>query len=489
MPEAPAYAAIDLGATSGRVVTGRLEGDRMTLDEVHRFPNRPVCLPDGMRWNLLHLFTEALEGLRRAGPLAGVGVDTWAVDYALLDGRGRVLGLPFHYRDERTSGMVERAFSRVPQAELYATTGIQTLPINTVFQLLADEGSAALAAAERLALVPDLLAYWLCGELANESTNASTTGLLDARSGDWAGEIIVRLGLPMGIFGELIESGTVLGPLLGHHDLGQVTVYAVASHDTASAFAAAPVRDEHAAILSSGTWSLLGLELPEPVLSDAAREANLTNERGVDGTTRLLKNVMGMWLLEECRRTWAQHGEEASYEDLNRLAQSVDGVVPLFDPDDEAFLSPGDMPARIAAACERSGQAAPPDVATTARSILLSLTCKYRWAIERLEAVSDRDVRCIHLIGGGARNALLCRLTADICGREVLAGPVEAAALGNLLVQARAAGELGSLAELRTVAAASVNPIVVDPSPDREAAEVTYRRFLDLTGLRAPATA
>ncbi len=484
MPET--YAAIDLGATSGRVVTGRLDGERMTLDEVHRFHNRPVRLPDGLRWNLLHLFNEALEGLRRAGPLAGVAVDTWAVDYALLDGDGRVLGLPFHYRDERTSGMEERAFGRVPAAELYATTGIQTMPINTVFQLLADEGSAALAAAERLALVPDLLAFWLCGELANESTNASSTGLLDARSGQWAGEIIERLGLPRGIFGALIEPGTALGPLLDHHDLGPATTYAVASHDTASAFAAAPVRDEHAAILSSGTWSLLGLELPEPVLSDAAREANLTNERGIDGTTRLLKNVMGMWLLEECRRAWAQ---EHSYEDLQRMAESVEGDVPLFDPDDPSFLAPGDMPARIAAACERSGQAAPPDVAATTRSIMASLACKYRWVIERLEAVSGRDVRRIHLIGGGARNALLSRLTADICAREVLVGPVEATALGNVLVQARAAGELGSLADLRAVAAASVDPTVDEPAADREGAEETYRRFLDVTELRARTTA
>jgi rhamnulokinase len=479
LPEA--YAAIDLGATSGRVVTGRLDGGRMTLEEVHRFHNRPVRLPDGLRWNLLHLFSEALEGLRRAGPLAGVGVDTWAVDYALLDGDGRVLGLPFHYRDERTAGMEERAFDRVSQAELYATTGIQTLPINTVFQLLADEGSAALAAAERLALVPDLLAFWLCGELANESTNASSTGLLDARSGEWAGDLIERLGLPRGIFGDLIEPGTALGPLLDHHELGPVTTYAVASHDTASAFAAAPLRDEHAAILSSGTWSLLGLELPEPVLSDAAREANLTNERGVDGTTRLLKNVMGMWLLEECRRAW---GDEASYEDLQRLAESVAGDGPLFDPDDPSFLAPGDMPARIAAAC---GQDAPADVATTVRSIMVSLACKYRWVIERLEAVSGREVRRIHLIGGGARNTLLSRLTADICAREVLVGPFEATALGNVLVQARAAGELGSLADLRAVAAASVDPTVVEPAA--EGAEETYRRFLDVTGLHTRTTA
>jgi rhamnulokinase len=489
LPEPAAYAAIDLGATSGRVVTGRLDGNRMSLEEVHRFPNQPVRLPDGLRWNLLHLFTEALQGLRRAGPLAGVGVDTWGVDYALLDARGRMLGLPFHYRDERTAGMAQRAFARVPRAELYARTGIQTLPINTIFQLLADRGSSTLGVAERLALVPDLLAHWLCGELVNESTNASTTGLLDARSGEWASDIIARLGLPVRIFGELVEAGTALGPLLGAHDLGAVIVYAVATHDTASAFAAAPVRDEHAAILSSGTWSLVGIELPEPVLSAAARDANLTNERGVDGTTRLLKNVMGMWLLEECRRTWAQSGLKFSYEDLHRLAQSVNGAAPLFDPDDGTFLAPGEMPARIAAACARSGQAAPTDVGDTVRSILLSLACKYRWTIEHLEAVGNRDVRCIHVIGGGARNPLLCRLTADICGREVLAGPVEATALGNLLVQARAAGELGSLSELRAVAAASVNPIIDQPSLDREAAEVTYRRFLDLTGLREPTTA
>jgi rhamnulokinase len=485
----PDYAAIDLGATSGRVVAGRLEGGRVELEDVYRFPNRPVQLPDGLRWNLLHLFIESLEGLRLAGPLKGIGIDTWGVDYALLDGRRRVLGLPFHYRDGRTAGMVERAFGRVPQAELYATTGIQTLPINTVFQLLADEGSPSLGSAEGLALVPDLLAYWLCGELANECTNASTTGLLDARRGDWARDLIERLGLPARLFGPLVEAGTALGPALAHHDLGGVTVYAVASHDTASAFAAAPVRDEHAAILSSGTWSLLGLELSEPVLSDAAREANLTNERGVDGTTRLLKNVMGMWLLEECRRAWAHGGEEMSYEELHRLAQSETGDVPLFDPDAEGLLAPGDMPQRIAAACAAAGQAAPREVGTVVRSILVSLACKYRWALERLEAASGRDVRRIHVVGGGARNALLCRLTADICGREVLAGPVEATALGNVLVQARAAGELGSLAEIRAVAASSAEPIVDEPSPDREGAEALYERFLHVTALGAPTAA
>jgi rhamnulokinase len=247
--------------------------------------------------------------------------------------------------------------------------------------------------------------------------------------------------------------------------------------------------DEHAAILSSGTWSLLGLELPEPVLGDAAREANLTNERGIDGTTRLLKNVMGMWLLEESRRAWAQAGTESSYEELQRLAQDAPADVPLFDPDDDEFLAPGDMPARIAAACERASQPAPADVGATVRSILVSLACKYRWTLERLEAVSGREIHRIHVIGGGARNALLCRLTADICGREIHAGPVEATALGNVLVQARGAGDLASLDELRTVAAASADPIVDEPSADREAAEATYQRFLDATSLGAATTA
>ena len=475
-------AAVDLGASSGRVVAGRLDGGRVVLEELHRFPNRPVALPDGLRWNLLHLFTESLDGLRRAGALRGVGVDAWGVDYALLDARGRVLGLPFHYRDRRTEGMPGRAFARVPQRELYAVTGIQTMPINTVFQLLADEGSPALEAADRIALVPDLIAHWLSGELANESTSASTTGLLDAARGEWALDLVTRLGLPARPFRDLVEPGTPLGPALALHGLGGVPVHAVAGHDTASAFVAAPVRDEHPAILSSGTWCLLGLELAEPILTDAARAANLTNERGVDGTTRLLKNVMGLWLEQECARAW-----DLPFPEVHRLAAAAPVDVPVFDPDDDAFLAPGDMPARIAAACVRSGQREPRDRGETARSILVSLACKYRFVLERLEAVTGREITCIHAIGGGVRNRLLCGLTADICGREVIVGAVEAAALGNVLVQARAVGELASLADMRAVAAASTDPISHDPDPDRDAAEETYRRFLDATGLATPA--
>ena len=466
------FAAVDLGAESGRVVLGRLDGERVGLEVAHRFENRPVRLPDGLHWNLLALFTEALAGLRRLdAPLRGVAVDTWGVDYALLDGSGRVLGLPFHYRDARTDGMVARAHAYVPAEEIYAATGIQTMPINTVFQLLADDRAAT---AERIALVPDLLAFWLCGELANEVTNASTTGLLDARSGTWARELIARLGLPAAPFaGDPVEPGTTLGPLLAHHGI-DADVHATASHDTASAFVAAPLRTPRAAILSSGTWSLLGLELEAPVLTDRAREYNLTNERGVDGTIRLLRNVMGLWLVQECRRHW-----DMSYDELHELAAAARPDVPLFDPDDERFLPPGDMPGRIAAACAELGQPRPEGPGEIVRSALLSLACKYRLVLERLERAAGVEVEVVHVIGGGARNVLLCGLTADLLGRPVLAGPVEATALGNVLVQARAVGELGSLADMRAVAAASADPVLYEPSAG---AGATYERFLSVTG-------
>jgi rhamnulokinase len=477
-----AFAAIDLGAESGRVVVGRFDGERASLDVVHRFANRPVRLPDGLHWNLMGLFTEAVEGVARAMKdclLDGVGVDAWGVDYALLDDAGHVFGLPFHYRDGRTAGMVTRAHTRVPREELYAVTGIQTMPINTIFQLLADEGSPALAAAEHIALVPDLFGFWLSGELANEATIASTTGLLDARSGTWARSLIERLGLPTAPFaGDPVEPGTTLGELSAQHGGGGLPVHAVAGHDTASAFAAAPLRTPHAAILSSGTWSLLGLELDEPVLTPEAGAFNLTNERGVDGTVRLLRNVMGLWLVQECRRSFG-----IEYEELLRLAEEARAEVPLFDPDDDAFLAPDDLPAEILRACAASGQSSPVTPGEFIRSVLTSLACKYRLVLERLVRVTGRRVEVVHLIGGGVRNELLCRLTADVLSRPVLAGPVEATALGNVLMQARATGDLGSLADVRAVAAASTDPAVVEPTARRDEADALYARFLEVTGL------
>jgi rhamnulokinase len=483
--KAPSYAAIDFGASSGRVLTGALDGGKIVLTEQARFVNRPVQLPSGLHWNLLDLFAQSLDALRAAGPLKGIGVDTWGVDYGLLDDRDRLLGLPFHYRDGRSDAMVERAFERVGRAEQYQSTGIQTLPFNTLFQLLADEGSAALDAAARIALIPDLLALWLSGTLANERTNASTTGLLDARSGEWDRELIAALGLPSRLFGELVDPGTSLGRARPEHGLGDVPVYTVASHDTASAFAAAPVTDEHCAILSSGTWSLLGLELDAPVLTNTAHRANLTNERGIDGTTRLLKNVMGLWLEQECSRQWG-----LSHAQLFAAAAAAPAAgAPLFDPDDPAFLPPGDMPARIAAACAANGQPAPDGPGATVRAIVESLACKYRLVLELLAQASARTINRIHVIGGGARVGLLCQRTADITGCEVCAGPVEATAMGNLLVQARASGELSSLADVRAVAAASADCVIYEPAADRAAADATYHRFLDVTGIVAPAHA
>lgn len=409
----PTFAAVDLGADSGRVFTGAFDGDRVELREIHRFPNRPVQLPDGLRWNLLGLFEQAMHGLGTAasesGPLAGVAVDTWAVDYGLLDTQGRLLGLPYHYRDTRTRETFERARARVSPLRQYQLSGIQALPINTVFQLLAEEGSEALAAADRIALIPDVLSFWLSGDLANERTVASTTGLLEARSGAWSRELIERLGLPPRIFGPLVEPGTVLAPALARHGLGATPVIATASHDTAAAFVAAPVDlFSDAAIVSSGTRSVLGVELAEPVLTESAQAANLSNEAGFEGTTRLLKNVMGLWLVQECQRTWAGLGEELSFADLMRLAEAAeDEDAVLFDPDHPSLLEPGDMPARIAALCGAGGLPAPTHPGPLLRSIFLSLACKYRLVVEQVEGITGRLAPCVHVIGGGSRNGLL----------------------------------------------------------------------------------
>jgi rhamnulokinase len=468
------------------VFRGVLDEGRVDLREVHRFPNRPVRLPDGLHWNLLELFDQSLYGLGVAaaeGSLEGVAFDTWAVDYGLLDRDGRLLGLPYHYRDPRSLPMVEAAASRVSPARAYELTGIQALPINTGFQLLAERGSEALLAADRLALIPGLLSYWLTGELADERTVASTTGLLEAASGEWSRELIEGLGLSPRLFRPVVEPGTVLAPVRAAHGLGALSAIATASHDTAAAFVAAPVElFSDAAILSSGTWSILGMELAEPVLTPPAEAANLSNEAGVEGTTRLLKNVMGLWLVQECRRSWARRGEDDSFARLSGLAEAVaDEDAALFDPDHASLLEPGDMPARIAALCAAAGFTPPADKGTMLRSILLSLACKYRLVLEQLESVTGRVASCVHVVGGGARDALLCRLTAELTGRPVIAGPVEASALGNVVVQAIALGELGSLADARAVARASTSPRVYEPEGDRDRAEAVYQRFLDLT--------
>ena len=363
-----AFVAVDLGAESGRAVLGRFNGERMALEEVHRFPNAPVRLPDGLHWDVLRIIGEVKGGLakaaRNAGRIESLGVDSWGVDFALLDRDGSLISNPYHYRDPRTEGMAQRAFRRMPREEIYEVTGIQFLPINTLYQLLAMEGSPLLGAAQTLLLIPDLIGYWLTGAKACESTIASTTQLCDARSGGWARALLEKMGFPAHIFGEIIPPGTELGPLLpevaeetGVEDGFPVT--AVASHDTASAVVAVPAQSENFAYISSGTWSLVGVELPEPAIAPEGMHANFTNEGGFGGTTRFLKNVMGLWLLQECRRTWVREGRDYSYEDLTRLAQTVPAAGSLLDPDHPTFLPPGDMPERIRRFCRETEQSPP----------------------------------------------------------------------------------------------------------------------------------
>ena len=465
-------AAVDLGATSGRVIVGAVEGDRLRMRTAHRFPNTPVETPDGLHWNILELYRNVVEGLgtavREVPDLAGVAVDAWAVDYALMRA-GRMLGTPYHYRDGRTDDAIELVHARVPPSELYARNGLQFLPFNTIYQLTAD--ADVMRWADAMLLVPDLITYWLTGRAGCELTNASTTGLLDVSTRDWDTDLATRLDIPTGILADLVEPGTAVGGLRGNlvDSLGVAggpTVTVVGSHDTASAVVGTPMTTDDAAYISCGTWGLVGLELERPILSEASRAAGFTNEGGVDGRIRFLHNVMGLWLLSESVRQWQRGGESNDVEQLVREAADVEASVPVFDVDDPRFLAPGDMPARIHDWCAEHDMVGPAGVVETVRSILESLAAAFAASIDRAAQLSGRTVGIVHLVGGGARNALLCQLTADRCGRPVLAGPVEATATGNLLVQARALGLVGGdLETLRAITAAAHPPTRYDPTP------------------------
>jgi rhamnulokinase len=461
-----AFLALDLGAESGRAVLGRFDGERMSFDEVHRFPNVPVKLVDGTHWDALRIFTEVKEGLQKAVAEAGrvdsLGVDSWGVDFALLDRDGSLVSNPYYYRDPRTEGTEEQAFERMSREEIYGTTGIQFMPINTLNQLIALEDSPLMEAAQTLLMMPDLIGYWLTGEKAGEFTISSTSQLLDASTGDWAWELLERLGIPARLFPEIrspgVEQGRLLPGVAGEAGAGEgAVVTSVASHDTASAVVAVPAENnEDFAYISSGTWSLVGLELPGPVITEEGLRANFTNEGGFGGMTRFLKNVMGLWLLQECRRTWARDGREYSYEELAHLAEAAPAAGVLVDPDHPAFLPPGDMPSRIRSFCEATGQERPEEPGAVTRCVLESLALKYRWVLEKAEEITGLEVGVVHVVGGGVRNELLCQLTADATHRPVRAGPVEATALGNLMVQAYARGYLASLEEIREAMRRSV---------------------------------
>ena len=469
-------AAIDLGASSGRVVLGHVGPRRLEIEAVGRFPNEPVRLPDGLHWNLLELYSRALEGLRTAarratskgGRLTSAAVDSWAVDYGLLRD-GRLLGVPFHYRDEGRTGGVDRVHARVSHAELYERNGLQFLPFNTLYQLAADPWAIE---ADRMLLVPDLIGHWLTGREAVETTNASTTGLLDLRTSRWDDALIERLGLPRRLFGKLATPGTTLGPLLpevaelvGAPDL---EITSVGSHDTASAVVAVPIQSDDAAYVSCGTWGLVGVELDTPVVTEASRVANFTNEGGIDGTVRFLTNVMGTWLLSETLRTWERQGAPEDLTAVLATARDVHTPVPVFDVQDRRFLPPGDMPSRIATWCAEHGVPAPQGRAVVVRSIVESLAQAFADAVQTAEDLSGHTIRTVHVVGGGALNTLMCQLLADRSGRRVLAGPVEATALGNVLVQARTAGAVGGgLDALRRLVAQTQDVARFEPTAGR----------------------
>ncbi len=494
------YLALDLGASGGRAIIGRFDGERLALEEAHRFPNGPVTLPSpfgpSLHWNTVGLFEHVKQGLAKAvqacgaAGLVSLGIDTWGVDFGLLDAQGELLGLPYHYRDSRTDGMLEEAFRRVPRAEIFARTGIQFMQLNTLYQLLAMvvRKSPLLEVARTLLMTPDLLNYWLTGQAVSERTIASTSQCLTSDHADWNRSLLAQLGIPTHFLPSLIPPGTVLGPLLPHiaDETGARDVILVAPgcHDTASAVAAVPAERPDSAYLSSGTWSLMGVETTAPVVNETSLAFNFTNEGGVCSTFRLLKNITGLWVIQECRRAWAAvetlHATSLlSWDEIVRLAEAAPPFTAAIDVDARDFQAPGDMPARIRDYCLRTGQTVPADRGTMARVVFESLAFKYRRTLEMLEQLTGQRVGVLHIVGGGTQNRLLSQFAANAIGRPVVAGPVEATAAGNILLQMLATGAISSLAEGRAVIRRSFATETFEPR-DTAAWDEAYARFLAL---------
>jgi rhamnulokinase len=498
-PSIANFIAIDLGAASGRVMLGRWtsgpNGPFIHLRELHRFANGPVQVLGHIYWDVLRLWEEMQRGIRQYAaeyhePLAGIGIDTWAVDFGLLDREGQLIGNPYHYRDSRTDGLPEEVDKIIPPQRLYERTGIQRLSLNTLYQLasMRMRSSAQLDQAHSFLLIPDLFHYWMTGRIAAEYTNATTTQFLDAADNRWAIDLLDDLDLPTAILPPVIQPGTILGNLLpqvratvGLPTGSTVPVVAVATHDTASAVAAIPGMDDRSAYISSGTWSLVGTEVQEPILTEQARLLNFTNEGGVMGTFRFLTNVAGLWLLQECRRAWNQEGKALTWMNLEALASEAPPMKSLINPDAPDFLHPPDMPAAINDFCRRTGQPQPTSVGEFARCCIDSLALRYRWVLEALEQLTDRHINTVRVVGGGSQNRLLCQLTADISGRRVVAGPVEATALGNIIVQALATGLLTDVQAGRRAVESSVRLSTFRPRP-AHGHDQAFERFMQLGG-------
>jgi rhamnulokinase len=475
MEESANFLAVDLGASSGRVLLGRWDGSRFQLVEMHRFANGPVNVLGHLHWDGLRLWSEIQDGLARSAsqigaPLSGIGVDTWGVDFALLDRAGGLLGDPYHYRDSRTEAIPEQVFRKVSRDRIYQRTGIQFMQINTLFQLysMVQGADPQLEMANALLMMPDLFHYWLTGQIAAEYTIASTSQMLDCQEQAWAVDMLSEIGIPESILPGIVPPGTLIGDLRPEvrDEIGvrqKVPVIAPGSHDTASAVAAIPELDKDSVYVSSGTWSLIGIETTQPVINERALALNFTNEGGVDGTIRLLRNMAGLWLLQESRRRWQAEGRPSAWDELLALAESAVPLRSLVDPDAPDFLSPRDMPGSIRDYCRRTGQPEPAEVGEVVRCCLESLALKTRWVLEALESLVGRRLPVIRLVGGGCRNRLLCQFTADACGRPVVAGPVEATALGNIMMQAISSGHLGNLSEGRQAVADSIERRTYEP--------------------------
>lgn len=482
--------AIDLGASSGRGIVGAFDGERLTLRENHRFSNDPVNLCGRLYWDILRIFHEIKLSVQKTvldgDAVSSIGIDTWGVDYGLLDRGGRLLSNPVHYRDTRTEGAQELVSRTVPAEELYRVAGIQTLNFNTVYQLAVEreEAPEKLAQAERMLNIPDLLNYFLTGRMANEYTILSTGALLDAKKRDYAWELLDRLGIPRRLFGDVTAPGTDLGTLLpqvqGETGKTDAHVLTVASHDTASAVIAVPSEEKDFLYISSGTWSLMGTELSDPLINAESRAANFTNEGGACGTVRFLKNIMGLWIIQESRRQWRREGKDYSFAQMEAWAKESTPFRSLIDVDDSDFATPGDMPEKIRAYCKRTAQPVPESVGEVVRCIYESLALKYRSVAERVMELMGRRARVIHVVGGGTKDRFLSQLTADACGIPVCAGPEEATAIGNLMMQLMAAGEVSDLGQARRVVAASFETKQYLPTADRNMWDEAYGRICTL---------
>ena len=481
------YVASDLGAGSGRVIAGRFDGTRLRFEETNRFENTQTPLPGGLHWNMLALYRSILDGVRNARALGStpvsIGIDTWGVDFALLDTAGRLCGLPHSYRDPRLDGGMEATCARLGRRHIYDATGTQFMPLNTLFQLMAEKQNSAsqLSHAARFLMVPDLMNYWLSGVLSNEITMASTSQCLDVKARDWAWGLIDEAGLPRRIFGELVKPGTILGPIINLEGFSSKVV-AVGTHDTASAVAAIPVPKEGKwGCLSTGTWGLVGAEIPEPIFSDEAYECSWTNEIGVTGGIRFMKNLTGMWIYQELHKAWKEQGEIVPYDRMTEMASKSKPFVSLIDPDAPEFARAGHMDEKIAAWCERTGQPVPQSKGAFARCALESMVLRYKELWRQLEHITGVRRDGLNMIGGATRNALHCRMTADALGVPVLCGPTEGACAGNILVQMIAMGDLKNLDEARELMAVSDPPIAYEPDASNAAAwDEALDRFVRL---------